>query len=164
MPDKPKSLLFKFDMLPPNAGDYKRMHWAVAKEVRDAWEYHVAQMVRDMGYFPNEDNVLVHKATVVWRLFVKRRRDKDNAHQMLKIPLDAMRRQHILYNDSPVWIDIKLEQTNSQKEWCEIEIIPEEGGTDGSESGKRKPQHTKPSPKQHAPTHPADNPTLPVWT
>lgn len=156
MADQPKRLFFKFDMLPPNAGDYARMHWAVRKQIRDAWEYHVSQMVRDMGYFPNEDNILVHKATVIWRLFVRRRRDKDNAHQMLKIPLDAMRRQFIIFNDSDKWIDIQLEQTNSQKEWCEIEIIPEEGG-----NGGKKPKHDQRAPSQ---PQPDDAPTLPVWT
>lgn len=154
MAQTPKKLLFKFDMLPPNAGDYKRMHFAVIKQIREAWEYHVAQMVRDMGYFPNEDNILVHKATVIWRLFVRRRRDEDNANQMLKIPMDAMRRQYIIYNDSPRWIHVVLEQTNSPKEWCEIEIIPEEGETDGR-------QQPKP---QHAPKQPADAPDLPVWS
>lgn len=155
MTRKPKKLLFKFDMLPPNAGDYVRMkHWA-RTQIREGWEYHVAQMVRDMGLFPNSDNILVYKATVIWRLFVRRRRDEDNAHQMLKIPLDAMRRQHIIFNDSPKWIHIELEQTNSPKEWCEIEIIPEEGG----ESDERR----QPKP-QHAPIHPADAPDLPVWS
>lgn len=89
-------LVFEFDQLPPNANEYARMFWAKRGRVLEAWQWHVkAQLRQQLTYPPVWRRVRIHAV-----LRVGRRRDADNKYSMLKIPLDALRHESVILNDS----------------------------------------------------------------
>lgn len=110
---EPPLLTFQFDILPPNANAYARMHWRVRGELRDQWIYLIKSQLNEQvrsGTPPN-----LGEALVIAKMLVNRRRDEDNLHAMMKLPLDALRHAGVIVNDSPRHIKLHVTQELAKK-------------------------------------------------
>lgn len=139
---------FTLASVPPSGNQLERLarspraRWALKKKMRArlAWEIRFALL--DAGLpipFPVRANREVlellddgsvayrrpEKMRVVVRVFRDRLLDPDNAAAGLKVHLDAMRDIGLLWNDSPKWLSLEVEQfIDKENPRTEIEIEP----------------------------------------
>lgn len=97
-----------FEMLPPNANAYARMHWRVRHETLQMWTGY-AQALRAAFVITQPLDKFEIEAT----FYVHRLRDLDNLTAMLKMPIDALRHAGIIANDNPKHL-VKLDADQRQ--------------------------------------------------
>lgn len=99
---------FKFQHLPKRPG---RAHWAQISKQKTQW-------AKDFELFANA--MCVPKARKGEKrsvhMHLKSRgpiRDRDNLHAMCKVPLDALKRAGLIYDDSPSYITLSVSDESS---------------------------------------------------
>lgn len=132
--------IFNFGEVPPNNNAYIRMHWTVRKPVLDHWILLVKEQRNEWDSRRGKSNTWelprrpIKEVGIVWRLYVHRLRDWDNAAGMFKAVGDALRLSEIIENDSPKvvkWfnvaqIHVKKKRADPAHETCAVELWTEE--------------------------------------
>lgn len=112
----------------PPANKQLRMHWAQRAKIKKAlaWEIRVGiAEAMNAGEIPEAAIGKKERRTVRITLFLKRRYDKDNLHAACKGLIDAMRHTGLIWNDSPEWIDLKINQFLCGKARPQVSICVE---------------------------------------
>ena len=111
--------------MPPNNNAFIRMHWGDRSVIADAWYYNVMSERNEM-LLGSTSPFPIMQCGIIWRIFVQRRRDWDNAAAMFKVVGDALRKTGTIYNDSPVivrwFLTEQVKLRKGQAERCEVEI------------------------------------------
>ncbi len=112
--------------------------WARKKKLRQdlAWEITVAAADAGNPLPPIELRSPDVRMRLTLTLYRARRFDPDNAHGGAKILIDAMRDLALLKNDSPKWLDLRIEQVlekDKAKERTEVELTPADNPTGGAQ-------------------------------
>jgi Holliday junction resolvase RusA-like endonuclease len=90
--------------LPP-LGKLMRMHWAKRNRINNDWTLEISCQTERCKLRKTE------KRLVKIMVYHKTRRfDEDNLHGAVKGIIDALRKTNWIYNDSPRWLDLKLDQ------------------------------------------------------
>lgn len=108
------------EMAPITANRFLRLHWATKS--RDLEKWRIALRALDMRgpWHPErrgEGREDYGPAKVKLHVIVLRTKlcDPDNAMATLKNPLDALRYEGWLYQDSPEWLDLRFEERKAQR-------------------------------------------------
>ncbi len=112
--------------------------WANKKRLRSglAWEITVAAAEAGNPLPPIELRSPDVRMRLTLTLFRCRRFDPDNAHGGAKILIDAMRDLVLIKNDSPKWLELRIEQViekDKAKERTEVELTPADNPTGGAQ-------------------------------
>jgi Holliday junction resolvase RusA-like endonuclease len=129
----------KFTIYGPTYSTNKlvKMHWAAKKRLRSnaAWSIVAAAANAGSELPPAEQGPPEIRMRVHLTICRRRRFDPDNVHGGIKILLDAMRDLALIKNDSPKWLDLKVDQKlepDKALERTEVEIDPAEISTGGA--------------------------------
>lgn len=86
----------------PSLNALLRMHWAKRKRFKDGY----------ILALPKRRAKAKKKMLVSIAVFLPTRRfDIDNLHGAVKLIIDALRRNNLIYQDSPRWIDLNVSQS-----------------------------------------------------
>lgn len=105
------SVMILVPMIPPPANSYARMHWAVRKAELDKWKRTIWAMVQSRDKRFLENNCTSGRKMRVEITFQhKREYDQDNMHAVCKLPLDALVRLRLLFDDKPSDCELHVNQ------------------------------------------------------
>jgi len=99
-----------------SANKYNNWHWATRKKDKDAWQWFLKSNNICNGFRAHVQN---NKAKVRLTIISERKRlcDTDNLYGgNLKGLLDALKREQFIYDDSPEYLELKVEQIISKEE------------------------------------------------
>ena len=113
--------------IPPSANQLMRMHWAVKKRLRTTLQWELVRALHEIGHPlpPIAVNVKAPKRRLLIIAYRPRRFDLDNAYGGCKVLIDAMRDVGLIRNDSPKWLELRVEQVVEPKR-CRTEIEVED--------------------------------------
>lgn len=91
-----------------------RSHWAVSGQLRKAYEWMIIAALADAGRQMPADPPQ-HKMKVRITSYRARYLDPDRLYAGATILIDALRKTRLIKNDSPRWLDLKIDQEIDSK-------------------------------------------------
>lgn len=95
--------------VPPSLNKVLRMHWRARKQLNDAWIMLVRSEMPEIYLKP----IVKMRCTVV--LAHSRHFDYDNAFGAVKPLIDALKRWALIFDDSPEYLDLEVQQQKCKR-------------------------------------------------
>lgn len=110
----------------PTLNKLLRLHWAAKAKIQKTLAAEVALIVREME--SHDDEIPVgflgqrEKRVVVIMLRRKKLMDEDAKYGAVKPLLDAIKKAGLIYDDSPEWLTLRVNQEKNDKDRTLVEV------------------------------------------
>lgn len=118
-------ILITIPRVPPSGNELRRKyrHWAVYKQLKTSWAWDLKSYCGGPEtFYLITGATLKIKMRLHFNIGRKRLLDKDNAYAGVKPIVDAARELKFIYQDSPKYLELIVEQFKSAKSVTEIRI------------------------------------------
>ncbi|MGC2695249.1 MAG: hypothetical protein WA738_05600 [Candidatus Angelobacter sp.] len=95
---------------PPSLNEVLRYHWTQKSKLKDCWQLHILCALGLNGHLKP-----IVKMRCKITLYHSRLFDKDNAYGACKVVVDALKSYRLIWDDTPEYLDLTVEQAKSSR-------------------------------------------------